>query len=132
MKEVAFLRARNQSYGTLKFVDIAAEGYDEQDNAGVTFKQAMDQIHGIKRDGTIITGIEAFRTFYEVIGLGWVYAVTKFAPVGAAADALYEVWAKYRLPLSGRPSLQAVIEERRRAKFGVQGCKEDEECEVKF
>ncbi|CAI5467372.1 unnamed protein product [Closterium sp. Yama58-4] len=132
MREVDFLQGRNKEFGTLKFVNIAADDYNEDENAGVAYEAAMGSIHGIRRDGTIVTGVEAFREFYEAVGLGWVYAITKFPPVGALADAVYEVWAKYRLPLSGRPSLQAVIEERRRNKLGVQGCKEEEECDIKF
>ncbi|CAI5955974.1 unnamed protein product [Closterium sp. NIES-64] len=133
MREVDFLRGRNKEFGTLKFVDIAAGDYSADENAGVQYEAAMGSIHGIRRDGTVVTGVEAFREFYEAVGLGWVYAITKFPPVGALADAVYEIWAKYRLPLSGRPSLQAVIEERRRNKLGVQGCKEEEEeCDVKF
>ncbi|GJP52988.1 hypothetical protein CLOM_g12139 [Closterium sp. NIES-68] len=132
MREVDFLQGRNQQHGTLKFVDIAAEGYSAEENAGVSYDAAMGQIHGIYRDGTVVTGVEAFRKFYEAVGLGWVYAITKFPPVGALADGVYELWAKYRLPLSGRPSLQAVIEERRQNKLGVQGCKEEEDCEIQF
>ncbi|CAI5998472.1 unnamed protein product [Closterium sp. NIES-65] len=132
MREVDFLQGRNKEFGTLKFVDIAAGDYSADEHAGVSYEAAMGSIHGIRRDGTVVTGVEAFREFYEAVGLGWVYAITKFPPVGALADGIYEVWAKYRLPLSGRPSLQAVIEERRRNKLGVQRCKEEEECNVKF
>ncbi|CAI7917966.1 unnamed protein product, partial [Closterium sp. NIES-53] len=114
MREVDFLQGRNKEFGTLKFVDVAAGDYSADEHAGVSYEAAMGSIHGIRRDGTVVTGVEAFREFYEAVGLGWVYAITKFPPVGALADGIYEVWAKYRLPLSGRPSLQAVMEERRR------------------
>ncbi|CAI5495531.1 unnamed protein product [Closterium sp. Naga37s-1] len=132
MREVDFLQGRNKEFGTLKFVDVAAGDYSADEHAGVSYEAAMGSIHGIRRDGSVVTGVEAFREFYEAVGLGWVYAITKLPPVGALADGIYEVRAKYRLPLSGRPSLQAVIEERRRNKLGVQGCKEEEECDVKF
>lgn len=45
-----------------------------------------------------------------------VHALAGLSQVQAVADAAYNVWAKYRLPLSGRPSLDALLEERRRAK----------------
>lgn len=134
MKEVDFLQKRNEAYNTIKFVDISADNYSPEENAGVTFEQAMGHIHGIMRDGTVVTGIEAFRKFYDAIGLGWVYAITKFKAVEVVADAVYEVWAKYRLPLTGRPNLEAFIEQRRLAKKGVQGCGDnpEEECVVEY
>lgn len=89
--------------------------------------------------------IQAFRQLYEQVGLGWVYAITKYEPVsvlsflivfvlpisifkskksclcfffklgidikkkctscskiGKLADAVYSIWAKYRLPITGK------------------------------
>lgn len=54
-------------------------------------KQAMERIHAITADGTVLTDVEVFRRLYEAVGLGWVYAVTKIEPIGRAADALYSV-----------------------------------------
>lgn len=36
--QVDFLQRRNQTYKTLKFVDISAEDYSPEDNAGVSFE----------------------------------------------------------------------------------------------
>ncbi|CAI5468423.1 unnamed protein product [Closterium sp. Yama58-4] len=80
MREVDFLQGRNKEFGTLKFVDIAASDYSADEHAGVAYEAAMGEIHGIRRDGTIVTGVEAFREFYEAVGLGWVYAITKIPP----------------------------------------------------
>ena len=59
--------------------------------------------------------VEVFRRLYESVGLGWVYAVTKVPAVGRAADAVYDVWAKYRLPITGRPGLVEVMRTREEA-----------------
>lgn len=56
----------------------------------------MRTIHAILPDGRILTGVEVFRRLYEAVGLGWVYAVTKNESVLKAANAVYDVWAKYR------------------------------------
>ncbi|WP_264308910.1 hypothetical protein [[Leptolyngbya] sp. PCC 7376] len=53
-----------------------------------------------------------FRYVYEVLGMGWVYAITKLPIIGGAVDAAYGVWAKYRLKVTGRPDLITLIQER--------------------
>ncbi len=65
-----------------------------------TYK-AMERIHAILPDGSIIRDVEVFRHLYEAVGLGWVYAITRYAPVLDAANALYGVWAKYRTQITG-------------------------------
>jgi hypothetical protein len=57
--------------------------------------------------------VEVFRRLYEAVGLGWLYAATKIPAVEWAANGLYDIWAKYRLPLTGRPDLMTVLENRR-------------------
>ena len=75
--------------------------------------QAMGNIHGILPDGKVITNVEVFRKLYETVGLGWIYAITKFGPIGTAAEAVYGIWAKYRLPVTGRPDLATVLEQKK-------------------
>ena len=54
-----------------------------------------------------------------------VYALTRYKPVEDAANALYGVWAKYRLPITGRPDLQVVLAQKRAC-----GAGEDAACEL--
>lgn len=56
----------------------------------------MGTIHAILPDGRIITNVEVFRRLYEVVGLGWVYAITANPTVEKLANMVYGVWAKYR------------------------------------
>ena len=60
VKEVDFLRSRDQDTGRIEFVDIANPNYQPEDNEGVTFESAMGRIHAITRDGEVLTGIEVF------------------------------------------------------------------------
>jgi hypothetical protein len=60
------LKDRNEKYQAIDFVDIAAEDYSPEANAGIEWETAMDKIHAIEADGRVITGIEVFRRLYEV------------------------------------------------------------------
>ncbi|CAL9241425.1 unnamed protein product [Arabidopsis halleri] len=124
MREVNnMLKERNEKYGTIKFVDISPE-----DNQGLDYKTVMGQIHAIESDGNVVIGVEAFRRLYEEVGLGWVYTITKFEPIGKLADAVYDVWAKYRLQVTGRPSLEAILEARKKDK--VETCGDNKACKM--
>ncbi|OWM65374.1 hypothetical protein CDL15_Pgr008964 [Punica granatum] len=116
MREVDMLRERNEDYNRINFVDISSDDYSPEENQGIDYKTAMGRIHAILSDGTVVTDVEAFRRLYEQVGLGWVYAITKYKPVGALADAVYGVWAKYRLQITGRPAIEEVLEARRKSK----------------
>ena len=48
--------------------------------------QAMGTIHGILPGDKVITNVDVFRKLYETVGLGWVYAVTRFAPINNLAN----------------------------------------------
>ncbi|PIA62214.1 hypothetical protein AQUCO_00200303v1 [Aquilegia coerulea] len=114
LKEVNMLKERNKSYRTIKFVDISSDDYSPEENQGLDYETAMGRIHAIQSDGTVVTDVEAFRRLYEEVGLGWVYVITKYEPVATIANAVYGVWAKYRMQVTGRPSLEEIFEARRK------------------
>ncbi|XP_011620915.1 uncharacterized protein At5g50100, mitochondrial isoform X1 [Amborella trichopoda] len=126
MREVNMLKERNKLYGTIKFVDISSKEYSAEENEGLDYKTAMGRIHAILDDGTVLRDIAAFRGLYEEVGLGWVYAMTKYEPVATIAGAIYDVWAKYRLQVAGRPSLETILEARKENM--VKLCNEDKNC----
>lgn len=129
MREVDMLRERSKSHGNrICFVDIASSDYKPEENAGISFEVAMERIHAIEKDGRVMTDIAAFRRFYQAVDLGWIYAITTVQPLGALADALYGFWAKYRLPITGRPSLEVVMEERRRKREEGESCATGDRC----
>ncbi|KAL8159210.1 hypothetical protein V2J09_000747 [Rumex salicifolius] len=110
MREVNMLRERNKRFGTIKFVDISCDDYSAAENQDLDYPTAMGRIHAILSDGSVVMDVEAFRKLYEAVGLGWVYAITKYEPIAAIANSLYGFWAKYRLQITGRPALEEVIE----------------------
>ena len=112
VREVNFLTKKDAGRGIVKFVDIASIDYDPQANGGVDFATAMGVIHAVLPDGTVIKNVEVFRQVYEQLGMGWVYAITKVPVVGALANWLYGIWANWRLKITGRPDIEAIIAER--------------------
>ncbi|KAL5544264.1 hypothetical protein UlMin_008048 [Ulmus minor] len=128
MREVDMLRERNERFGTIKFVDISSDDYSPEENQGLDYKTVMGRIHAILSDGTVVTDVEAFRKLYENVGLGWVYAITKYEPINTIADAVYGFWAKYRLQITGRPPLEEVMEARRKKKGEV--CNDKNACKM--
>ena len=102
MRVVDMLRRRDAENNYISFVDIASPSYLPEDNAGISFEQAMERIHGIYPDGSFVVDIAAFKAFYELVGLGWVYKITEVGFVNKALNAVYGVWAANRLSITGR------------------------------
>ncbi len=112
VREVNFLRKRDAGRGLVAFVDIAQDDYSAEANGGVDFETAMGRIHAVLPNGTVIKNVEVFRQVYEVLGIGWIYAVTKWPVIGPLVDWIYEIWADWRLALTGRPDLATISAER--------------------
>ncbi|MBV6626093.1 MAG: DUF393 domain-containing protein [Rivularia sp. (in: Bacteria)] len=126
LREVNFLQKKDAGRGKVAFVDIAADDYNPEENAGIDFETAMGRIHGILPDGTVIKNVEVFRRVYEALGMGWVYAITKLPILGAIANFIYGIWADLRLRLTGRPNLETVIKQRAER----LGCDDKNRCRV--
>lgn len=109
LREITFLRRRDQRLhgpdGRLAFVDINASGYDPAAHAGISYRAAMGRIHAVLADGTVLQDVAVFRESYRLIGLGWLYAPSAWPVLRQLADALYGLWARWRLRLTGRPDL---------------------------
>lgn len=112
LREVNFLQKKDAGRDVIKFTDIAEPDYDPAQNGGVDFETAMGRIHAVRADGTVIQGVEVFRQVYDALGLGWMYAPTKWPIIGPLVNRLYDLWADKRLAITGRPSLDKVIAER--------------------
>ncbi|BAY20889.1 hypothetical protein NIES2100_06330 [Calothrix sp. NIES-2100] len=121
MREVNFLQKRDAGRGLVHFVDIADDDYNPEEHGGVDFETAMGRIHAVLADGTVVQNVEVFRRVYAILGMGWVYSVTKLPIVGAIADFLYGIWAKWRLAITGRPTLETVVQERQERLCNTQG-----------
>jgi len=112
VREVNFLKKRDAGRGLVSFVDIADDGYNPKAHGGIDYETAMGRIHAILPDGRTVKNVEVFRRTYEILGMGWVYAVTKLPAIGAIANWLYGIWAHWRLKLTGRPDLATIISDR--------------------
>ncbi len=66
----------------------------------------MERIHALKSNGSIIMDIKVFQEAYRLIGLGWIYAPTKLPILDKFFEFIYASWAKYRLKITFRPSLE--------------------------
>lgn len=112
VREVNFLKSKDGDRGLINFVDIAADDYDPAANAGIDFETAMGRIHAVLPNGEIVQNVEVFRRTYDILGIGWIYAITKIPIFGSLADILYGVWADYRLLLTGRGNLKTIVAKR--------------------
>ncbi|CCI16679.1 conserved hypothetical protein [Microcystis aeruginosa PCC 9807] len=114
LREVNFLQKRDAGRGLVAFVDIADENYNPEENGGISFAAAMGRIHAVLADGTILQNVEVFRQVYDILGIGWIYAATKWPVIGFLVDIIYEIWASWRLTLTGRPNLTTILAERQK------------------
>jgi predicted DCC family thiol-disulfide oxidoreductase YuxK len=128
VREVNFLKRKDGDRHLIKFIDIAAEDYDPADNANIDFETAMGRIHAVLPNGEIVRDVEVFRQIYEILGIGWIYAVPKLPLVGSLADLLYGVWADYRLLLTGRANLKTIIAQRQQLRKDKEFC--DNGCAI--
>ncbi|MCP6758910.1 MAG: DUF393 domain-containing protein [Fischerella sp. CENA71] len=126
LREVNFLQKRDAGRGLVAFVDIADDDYNPDAHGGIDFETAMGRIHAVLPDGTVIKNVEVFRRVYETLGMGWVYAATKWPIIGPIVDKLYGIWADWRLALTGRPDLATIIAERNQR----LECKSEERCQM--
>ncbi|KAG7666809.1 hypothetical protein Ndes2526B_g04694 [Nannochloris sp. 'desiccata'] len=118
------LKSKDAGQGRIKFVNIASMSYNPREHEGITYEEAMESLHAIKRDGTIMTGPAALQQLYYAVGWGWVSTLMALPLVDKLVDIFYKFIAKYRLPMSG--ALTAM----RRVTLtneGVEHCVDDEE-----
>ena len=127
VREVNFLRKQDAGQGLVEFVDIAELDYNPQEHGGIDYETAMGRIHAVLSDGTIVKNVEVFRRVYQILGIGWIYAATKLPVIGAIANALYEIWADWRLFLTRRPNLATIVTTR----LSRIECKTQGRCQIK-
>lgn len=100
-REVEMLRRRDRGRGRIVFEDIAADDF-EPARYGLDAETLMARIHGVLPDGRVIEGVEVFRRAYAAVGLGWLWAPTRWPGLRRLSDAAYRVFARNRLRWTGR------------------------------
>lgn len=123
LREVSFLQKKDAGRGLIAFVDIADDRYSPAANGNIDFETAMGRIHAILPDGSMIKNVEVFRQVYEILGMGWVYAATRWPVVGPIVDWLYGVWAEWRLALTGRSDLETIVQAREQRLGAITQCR---------
>ncbi len=108
-REVSFLRSKDV-LNSIFFVDINSPSYNPHFFSDISYRQAMGSIHAIKASGEVLKDVQVFREAYRIIGLGWIYAPTTWPVLASFFDKVYKIWAYWRLPLTGRPSLDQLCE----------------------
>lgn len=96
-READWLRRRSRD-GCLAFEDISAPGFDAA-RYGLTASQVMGVMHGVFPDGRVVTKVEAFRQAYQLVGLGWLLAPTRWPLLRHLADWGYECFARNRVAI---------------------------------
>jgi predicted DCC family thiol-disulfide oxidoreductase YuxK len=122
LREVNFLRSKDRGRGLVNFVDIAQPDYNPLDHGGVSFEDAMARIHGVKADGSVVKNVAVFREVYEILGIGWLYAPTRWPIIGPLVDRIYDFWADRRLSWTGRSSLAEILAQREKGMCAADGC----------
>ncbi len=99
-REIRLLR-RLDGRGRIRFINIAAEGFDASD-LGIPPRALMATIHGRLPSGEVVTGVEVFRRLYSTVGLGWLVTMTRVPGIRHILDIAYAWFARNRLRLTGR------------------------------
>lgn len=105
-------QARHGDQPKLAFVDIDRADYDPKAFGGISYRQAMGRIHAITAEGEVLRDVAVFQRAYALIGLGWLYAPTRWPLVRPLVDAAYGLWAAGRLRITGRPDLDTLCQGR--------------------
>ena len=105
LKETNFLKKKDVS-NKINFVDINRDDYDPTIFKGISYEEAMSNLHGISEKGDIIKGLDVLAYSYELIGLGWVYYPLKIRLLAPVLRLIYKYWARYRLEITGRSKIE--------------------------
>ena len=95
-KEMAWLGRRAAKRGApVALADYTAPGFDPA-RYGTSFRDLHAQMHAVLPDGTLLTGVDAFRRLYAEVGLGWILAWTRVPALRWIADLGYGAFARIR------------------------------------
>jgi CBS domain-containing protein/predicted DCC family thiol-disulfide oxidoreductase YuxK len=130
---MSLLKSKDGDRGQIKFVNIASMTYTPTDNDGITYEEAMETIHVIKRDGTIIKGPDALKLMYDTVGFGWLSTLAGLPIIEKIVEWLYEIVSKYRLPVGKQFDSLLALKRMNMTNAGVEHCVDDEEaCEAEW
>lgn len=129
----AVLSRQDNRQGLISFIDISDPYYDPLANMGIEYDEAMETIHVIKRDGSVVQGTAALELLFGTVGLGWAVNLMELPIVSKLVDLLYEFLSANRISLGN--ALDGIIAAKRidMSKKGVDTCGDvDEECAIEW
>jgi predicted DCC family thiol-disulfide oxidoreductase YuxK len=97
--EMAALRERDAGRGRLRFVDISAPGFDAA-AWGATPEELDARLHAVDALGRTHRGVPALRLAYTAVGLGLLWAPTRWPGLRWLSDAGYAAFARHRYAIS--------------------------------
>ena len=107
LRETRFLKNKDKNKN-ISFVNINDKEFDSNLFSGISYKDAMENLHGILDNGEIIKGLDVLSYAYNLIGLGWIYYPLKLPYISNFFRLIYKYWAKYRLSITGRSNLDEI------------------------
>lgn len=116
------LARQDNGRGLIRFVNIADPDYDPVSHMGISYDEAMETIHAIRPDGSVITGSDALRELFNAVGLGWATRISELPIIAKIVDIVYNFLSANRLSLGG--AMDGIIAAKRMemSKQGVETC----------
>lgn len=127
------LKRQDNGRNLIKFVNIAEPDYKPKSHMGISYEEAMETIHAIQPDGTVLQGTTALEQLFETVGLGWATRIMELPIINKIVDLLYQFLSANRLSLGG--ALDGIIAAKRMdmSKSGIQTCGDvDEQCTAEW
>ena len=115
-RETNFLKKKD-SLNNIEFVDISKSDFNPKDYQNISYLEAMNNLHGILDGQKIIKGLDVLSYSYDLVGLGWIYYPLKLPYISDILRLFYKLWAKYRLPITGRSNEEKICSSRC---FGIE------------
>jgi predicted DCC family thiol-disulfide oxidoreductase YuxK/thiol-disulfide isomerase/thioredoxin len=117
--------------GKVWFVDISDPRYDPKRHQNVTFEEAMETIHVLKREGgEPLRGLPAIEALFAEVGMGWAVKLATMPAIGLVASVMYKLISSNRLKIGG--AMGAGVMALGRVGMEVRGekasCSEGDEC----
>ncbi|GAX83680.1 hypothetical protein CEUSTIGMA_g11105.t1 [Chlamydomonas eustigma] len=127
------LKRQDNGRNLVKFVNIADPDYKPKSHMGITYEEAMETIHAIQPDGTVLYGSDALRELFDTVGLGWATRISELPIIKKLVDMLYDFLSANRISLGG--ALDGIIAAKRMemSKEGKETCSDiDEQCTTEW
>ncbi len=97
--EMDELRVRDEPTQRLRLIDISAPAFDAAP-WGATQEELGALMHAVDAQGRTHRGVPALRLAYAAVGLGWLWAPTRWPLLRRVFDALYAAFARHRRGIS--------------------------------